>query len=82
MITNPFIEDSEVEFQNTISKERLIDEYKIGFNIDLNEILSSTDSIGLHKCKKSGYKLFYPFNITGDSKFYEKLQENDWYYMP
>lgn len=82
MIKNPFIEDSEVEFQTEISKERLVAEYKKTLDIEINEILASTDHIELYKCKKSGYRFFHPFNIAGDSKFYEKLQEFDWYYMP
>ncbi len=82
MIKNPFIENSEIEFLTEISKERLIEEYKRTFDIEINEILSSTDHIELYKCKKSGYKFFYPFNVAGDSKFYEKLQEFDWYYLP
>jgi 2-polyprenyl-3-methyl-5-hydroxy-6-metoxy-1,4-benzoquinol methylase len=82
VITNPFIDNSEVEYQRAISKKRLIKLYKNYFNIDINEILTSTDTIELYRCKKSGYKFFYPFNITGDSNFYEKLQEFDWYYMP
>lgn len=82
MIINPFIEDSEIEFQTVISKERLIEEYKRNLDIEINELLSSTDQIELYKCKKSGYRFFYPFNITGNSKFYEKLQKFDWYYSP
>lgn len=82
MIKNPFIEDSEIEFQTVISKKRLIEEYKKNLDIDINEIVSSIDRIELIKCKKSGYKFFHPFHIGGDSKFYEKLQEFDWYYMP
>ncbi len=82
MIKNPYIENSIVEFQSEISKERLIDEYKNQFNIDISDILSSTDSIELYKCKKSNYKFYSPFNITGNSRFYERLQKYDWYYMP
>lgn len=82
MIQNPFIESSEVEFIKEVSKERLIKAYQNAFSYDISYIFSNTDAIKLYKCKKSGYKFFYPFNITGDSKFYEKLQENEWYYMP
>jgi len=82
MVKNPFIENSSVEFQTEISKERLINEYKSHYDIDISEILSSTDSIELYKCKNSGYRFYSPLNITGNSGFYEKLQEHDWYYMP
>jgi SAM-dependent methyltransferase len=82
MIDNPFIENSEIALQSVIPKKRLIDEYQSRFNIDVNGILGSVDSVELYKCKKSGYKFYYPFNITGDSQFYQKLQQLDYYYMP
>lgn len=82
MIKNPFIENSSVEYQSKIPKKRLINEYKTRFNIDISEIFSSTNSIELYKCKKSCYKFYVPFNIAGNSEFYEKLQKLDWYYMP
>lgn len=82
MIKNPFIADAEIEFQTSISKEQLIKKYKKDLGIDIKGILSSTNQIELYKCKNSGYQFFYPFNISGNSRFYEKLQEFDWYYMP
>lgn len=82
MVTNPFIENSPVQFQGEISKDKLIKEYKRRLNIDVSEILSSTDSIKIYKCQTSDYKFYLPFDIAGNSEFYQELQEFDWYYMP
>ncbi len=82
MVKNPFIEDSVAEFESVISKERLIKEYKNRYDVDIRDLLSTTDKIELYKCKKSGFRFYTPSDISGNSKFYEKLQEHDWYYMP
>ncbi len=81
-IKNPFIHDSPIEFQGTIPVDRLINEYRSRFKIDISDLLSSTDSIKLYKCTKSGYEFYTPFSIVGNSGFYEKLQKLGWYYLP
>jgi 2-polyprenyl-3-methyl-5-hydroxy-6-metoxy-1,4-benzoquinol methylase len=35
----------------------------------------------LYKCNDSEYYFYYPFNISGTSHFYQKLQNFDWYYL-
>jgi SAM-dependent methyltransferase len=82
MIKNPFIETSPVIYQKDVPKELLIKRYKEIHNIDINSIFSGADKISIYKCRDSEYCFYYPFEVAGDSNFYEKLQENDWYYMP
>jgi SAM-dependent methyltransferase len=81
MIPNPFIKNSPVILQRDIPKDILIKRYKNYLNIDIRSILAATDKISIYKCKESGYRFYFPLDITGDSGFYEKLQENDSYYM-
>ncbi len=81
MIENPFIKESAIVYQREISKDLLIKGYKEQFNIDIEPLLSSADRISVYKCQKSGYCFYYPFEIAGDSSFYEKLQEGESYYM-
>jgi len=50
--------------------------------MDVEHLLTSTESIDIYQCEKSGYRFYYPFDLTGDSAFYEKLQTYDWYYLP
>jgi SAM-dependent methyltransferase len=54
--------------------------YKEVFDIDVSRYFDGIDCISIYENKENGYKFFYPFNIAGDSKFYEKLQPYDWYY--
>lgn len=82
MNTNPFIENSPVTFLREISKDILIKGYKRNYKIDIDNYLAPAEKISLYECKESGYQFFFPFNISGDSQFYEKLQNFDWYYMP
>lgn len=58
----------------------MINSYKENFSIDTSHTLSG-ESVGLYCCKDTGYRFFYPYDIAGDGKFYEQLQEYDWYYM-
>lgn len=82
MNKNPFIEGSPVIYEGEVSKELLIKGYKKQYNVEVESLLSPAEKISIFRCKESGYRFYYPFEITGDSKFYEKLQENEWYYMP
>jgi SAM-dependent methyltransferase len=34
------------------------------------------------ECEQTGYRFYFPFNLSGDSNFYEFFQKFDWYYMP
>jgi len=82
MNNNPFLVNSPVIYQKDISKDFLIRKYLEKYCLDIRPLLSSTEKISVYKCLKTGYCFYYPFEITGDSKFYEKLQSNEWYYMP
>ncbi len=82
MVQNPFIKDAPVVLKKTISKSFLIERYKKEFNIEVEHILESCEKVNIYECEESGYRFYHPFTITGDSKFYEKLQQYDWYYMP
>lgn len=82
ILPNLFIADSPVEYKHYISKDLLISEYKNRLNMDIADNLSITESIKVYECSKSGYRFFHPFSNAGDSKFYETLQDFDWYYVP
>jgi len=60
---------------------KIIDGYR-KFGIDVTALFAGIKFLSLYKCQNSGYEFFLPGNISGDSKFYEKLQNFSWYYMP
>lgn len=81
-MNNKFIPGSPVEKVREISDEFLIKRYKQEYHIDVKKYLENVKKVEIYTCKESGYSFFYPFNISGDSVFYETLQKYEWYYMP
>jgi SAM-dependent methyltransferase len=43
---------------------------------------NSIKQIEIWECKQTGYQFYFPFNLSGDSKFYEFFEKFPWYYMP
>jgi len=56
--------------------------YKDSLNIDVSEYFNKLEVITLYKCKKTQYCFFAPPELMGDSKFYEQISKNEWYYSP
>jgi 2-polyprenyl-3-methyl-5-hydroxy-6-metoxy-1,4-benzoquinol methylase len=81
-IISPVTKKSNVKLISKISSEIIIKKYLEAFKIDVSYLFKGIEEVFLLLCKDSGYKFFYPCNISGDGKFYEQLQEFDWYYMP
>lgn len=81
-IKSPLTGKSNTIFENNILCSNLIENYSKTFNIDISRFFQSYESIQIYRCLETGYRFFYPFNIDGDGKFYEHLQQFDWYYMP
>jgi 2-polyprenyl-3-methyl-5-hydroxy-6-metoxy-1,4-benzoquinol methylase len=63
-----------------ISKQELIEKYKVESKIDITKFLATNEFISLYECESTGYRFFYPFDIAGDGDFYEKLEQIPWYY--
>lgn len=80
-LKSPLSPDSKTEFLRKIKSNKLILQYK-KLGIDISYILKERKSISVFKCLETGYKFYYPFDIAGDSIFYEHFQKSDWYYMP
>lgn len=82
MIQSPITESQNVKLIKTISAEYIIKRYWEKFNISVKKYFDNTQEIKIYQCNDTGYRFYYPFNIIGDSTFYEELQQFDWYYMP
>ena len=50
-------------------------------NIAVSKYFKGIEEIFVYKCLDTGYRFYYPFDINGDSKFYEELEKFPWYYM-
>lgn len=81
-VKSPLTGSSKIELLNSYSVKILKQRYLGAFKIDISNILKGIENIYKYKCLDSGYVFYYPFNIAGDSFFYEQLERFDWYYMP
>lgn len=81
-VRSPLTGKNNTEIDKTISCSKLVEEYSKALNIDISNFFVGLNNIDVYRCLDTGYRFFFPFNISGDSKFYEHLQQFDWYYMP
>ncbi|MBW8050449.1 MAG: class I SAM-dependent methyltransferase [Cytophagales bacterium] len=81
IIKSPITLSKNVKLEKQINAQAIIDIYKKSLNLDVRAYYCDTDTISIYQCIDTGYKFYYPFNLTGDTKFYETLQQFDWYYI-
>jgi SAM-dependent methyltransferase len=81
MINSPIYPGGQAKFIREISVKKIIKEY-LPFGINPSYIFKDIKSVSIYECINTTYKFYYPFDISGDSKFYEHFQNFDWYYMP
>jgi 2-polyprenyl-3-methyl-5-hydroxy-6-metoxy-1,4-benzoquinol methylase len=80
-ITSPLTGSANIVLENSIETKEIIGAYQNQFGIDVKEVFQGMNSVHLYKCLDSHYRFFYPFNISGNTFFYEQLQKFDWYYI-
>ncbi len=68
--------------EDAILVRDIVESFGNGFRIDVATYFQDVEEILLLRCIDTDYKFFYPYNIVGDSTFYEHLQQFEWYYMP
>jgi 2-polyprenyl-3-methyl-5-hydroxy-6-metoxy-1,4-benzoquinol methylase len=79
---DPITGSQDIMLLKSIPSQRIINKYKQELNIDVSDVFTSIPKVRLFRCNESQYVFFYPFNLSGDGAFYEKLQAYDWYYRP
>ena len=77
---SPLTGSDNVRLEKIIDKKEIIKGY-LSFKIDVSKYFSGTETVSIYKCLDTGYRFYYPFNLSGDSAFYEHLQKFDWFYM-
>ena len=63
----------------TISTSDIIKSYK---NIDVSIYFNGIKELYIMECLDTGYQFFYPFNVTGNSDYYDRMSEDERYYIP
>ncbi len=72
----------DVALLKTISAEQLIRDWRDGrLKIDITEELHGCEEIYLYQCNRTKLKFFYPSDVAGSDRLYEKLQRAESYYM-
>ncbi len=79
---SPLTNNENVHQIDTVSVDRLISGYKDYYNIDVSLYFKNIDELQIYLCEETSYMFYFPFNLSGDSGFYEELQKFDWYYDP
>lgn len=79
MITSPITGSEKIKKLQDIDILKVIEGYKRRLSIDIEYLFDGITSLSLYECTKTKYRFFYPF-ICGDAKFYQSLQNYDWYY--
>ncbi len=81
-INSPLSGSSNIKHIRSIIPQTLIDKYKKKLNIDVSSYLNSINRVDVYEDVETGYRFYYPFDLSGDDHFYRQLQQFDWYYMP
>ena len=79
-IKSPLTNSSNIALERTIETDFIIEEWK-KLGIDVARLFHGISEIYVYKCNDTGYRFYYPFNLEGDSEFYQDLQKFPWYYM-
>jgi SAM-dependent methyltransferase len=83
VLKSPITHSKNLIEEKTVPISTLVDEYQNILNIDISHLINSAQpNIQLFRCKDSGFRFYYPFDIIGDSNFYHQLEAYEWYYMP
>lgn len=80
-IVSPLTGSQDLKLIDKVKTSKIISDYK-KFGIDVSGYFKDLKYVKVYQCNDSGYAFYYPYNIAGDSKFYEHFQKFDWYYMP
>jgi 2-polyprenyl-3-methyl-5-hydroxy-6-metoxy-1,4-benzoquinol methylase len=80
-VHSPLTGSTNVVLEREIRCSFIIKNYRKQLDVDVGRFFRNVESIQIYRCLDTGFRFYYPFNIDGDSKFYEALQKHSWYYM-
>jgi SAM-dependent methyltransferase len=80
-INSPLTLFNKVFLIKNVNTKIIITQFK-NFGIDVSQNFDVLKEVSLYQCYETGYRFYYPYNVAGDSSFYQHFQKFDWYYMP
>lgn len=60
---------------DSIQSSVIIDKYNQDLKIDVSNFFKGVEEVKIFKCLKTSYRFYYPFQIIGDSTFYEDISK-------
>lgn len=78
---SPITQSNNVQLEEGIPSSRIIERYKEELDIDVSEFFRTTKKISVFRCLDTGYRFYYPFDVSGNNSFYQTLEKFPWYYM-
>lgn len=81
-VISPLSGSNNVKHEKDIDTSFIINMYWEKLKIDVSSYFKFIDKVSILIDQDTGYRFYYPFNISGDNIFYGELQKNEWYYMP
>ena len=81
IVKSPLTNSFNIALEREIDCDIIIKIYKQVYKIDVTRFFKGLKKVKIFKCSDTGYRFYYPFHISGDSEFYEVLQQLSWYYM-
>lgn len=81
MIKSP-ITGNDSELICEFNVKDIVNLYKNDFQLDVSSYFEGLDTFSLCECKDTAFRFYYPFNLAGDSRFYEELSKDNKLYYP
>lgn len=81
-VVSPITGKPNVTLERELDSETLIRNYKSKFGIDVCYLFENIKSVSIFRCLETGFRFYYPFNLSGDNNFYKHFGKYDWYYLP
>ncbi|MGB3852024.1 MAG: class I SAM-dependent methyltransferase [Tunicatimonas sp.] len=81
-VKSPLTGSNNTTWLKSIAISYIKEQYRKQCNIDVSSFFEGLKDISIYRDNDTGYCFYYPCTVAGDDKFYEKLQQFDWYYMP
>ncbi|NEU76752.1 methyltransferase domain-containing protein [Hassallia byssoidea VB512170] len=79
-IKSPITNSSNVIFEDNLISQTIIDAYMKDYGVNVSKYFEGLEFVKIYKCLDTGYRFYFPLELSGDSKLYEKLQKRAGYY--
>jgi SAM-dependent methyltransferase len=80
-IVSPISGKYDVVLEQRLESGFIINLYKTELGIGVSRYFKKIPRVEIYRCPATGYRFYFPFTVSGDGKFYARLQKVPWYYM-